>query len=78
MLVLDELALFTGDTLFIESVGRPDLADRAAEFADELYHSLHDKVLAHPDQILVLPAHFGAGVEVVVDELRRRPARGAA
>lgn len=69
MLVLDELALFTGDTLFIESVGRPDLADRAAEFADELYHSLHEKVLAHPDQILVLPAHFGVGVEVVADEL---------
>jgi glyoxylase-like metal-dependent hydrolase (beta-lactamase superfamily II) len=57
-------AVFTGDTLFLESVGRPDLADRAEAFARALYRSLHDKVLALPDTALVLPAHVGQGVEV--------------
>ena len=63
-LVLGESAIFTGDTLFLESVGRPDLADRAEEFAHELYTSLHDKVLTLPDGALVLPAHFSELVEV--------------
>ena len=67
--VLDDLALFTGDTLFVESVGRPDLADKAEEFADDLYRSLHERVLAHDDEMLVLPAHFGPSVEVRLDEL---------
>jgi glyoxylase-like metal-dependent hydrolase (beta-lactamase superfamily II)/rhodanese-related sulfurtransferase len=61
---LDGLALFTGDTLFVESVGRPDLADKAEEFADDLYRSLHERVLSHDDATLVLPAHFGPSVEV--------------
>ena len=69
MFVLDDLALFTGDTLFVESVGRPDLTDKAEEFADDLYRSLHEKILAHPDETLVLPAHFGPGVTVTEDEL---------
>lgn len=62
--LLGDDAIFTGDTLFLESVGRPDLADRAEEFARELFHTLHDKVLSLPDGALVLPAHFGAAVEV--------------
>jgi glyoxylase-like metal-dependent hydrolase (beta-lactamase superfamily II)/rhodanese-related sulfurtransferase len=69
MLVLDTLALFTGDTLFVESVGRPDLAEHAREFAEVLYRSLHDKVLEHADEILVLPAHFGAQLRVEPGEL---------
>ncbi len=56
--------LFTGDTLFIGDVGRPDLAiskDRSTqELAGMLYHSLHDKVMPLPDEIIVYPAH-GAG-----------------
>ena len=66
---LGDGVLFTGDTLFIESVGRPDLADKAAEFAEALYESLHAKVLAHPDDALVLPAHFGPSVEVHGDQM---------
>jgi glyoxylase-like metal-dependent hydrolase (beta-lactamase superfamily II)/rhodanese-related sulfurtransferase len=69
MLVLDDLALFTGDTLFVEGVGRPDLADRAEEFAAELYHSIHERILSRPDSMLVLPAHFGARVDVREGEL---------
>ena len=61
---LGDEVLFTGDTLFIESVGRPDLADRARSFAASLYDSLHTTVMAHPEGTLVLPAHFGPSVTV--------------
>jgi glyoxylase-like metal-dependent hydrolase (beta-lactamase superfamily II) len=63
-LVLGDGAVFTGDTLFLESVGRPDLAERADEFAHALYGSLHDKLLTLDDGVLVLPAHYGQVVDV--------------
>jgi glyoxylase-like metal-dependent hydrolase (beta-lactamase superfamily II) len=62
--VLGESAAFTGDTLFLESVGRPDLADQATAFAHALYRSLHDKLLTLPDETMVLPAHFSSAVGV--------------
>ena len=65
-------ALFTGDTLFLESVGRPDLADQAEPFARSLFHSLHERVLPLDDDTLVLPAHYGDGVEVHAGELVSR------
>lgn len=60
-----DYALFSGDTLFIGDVGRPDLAQKAANMTMEqlagiLYHSLRDKVMTLPDDVLVYPAH-GAG-----------------
>jgi glyoxylase-like metal-dependent hydrolase (beta-lactamase superfamily II) len=64
MYQLGQRAIFTGDTLFLESVGRPDLADEAEGYAHHLFHSLHDRVLPLNDDIMVFPAHFGAGVEV--------------
>ena len=57
-------AVLTGDTLFIDGVGRPDLAERAEEFARDLYRSLHTKVLALPAEAIVLPAHYGDAVEI--------------
>lgn len=58
----DPIAALTGDTLFIGDVGRPDLCDTKtpAELAALLYDSLHRKILALPDEVLVYPAH-GAG-----------------
>ena len=57
-------AVFTGDTLFIGDVGRPDLMASvgvsAAELAGRLYRSLREKLLSLPDATLVYPAH-GAG-----------------
>ncbi|MEY3340681.1 MAG: Beta-lactamase hydrolase-like protein [Actinomycetota bacterium] len=57
-------AVFTGDTLFIGDVGRPDLLASVGHEADDLgrmlYSSLRDKLLALPDSTLVYPAH-GAG-----------------
>jgi glyoxylase-like metal-dependent hydrolase (beta-lactamase superfamily II) len=68
MYQLAEHAIFTGDTLFLESVGRPDLADQAEGYAHHLFHSLHDRVLPLDDRIVVFPAHFGQGVEVHAHE----------
>ena len=61
---LGESAVFTGDTVFLESVGRPDLADQAESFAHQLYRSLHERVLPLGDDVTVFPAHYGAGVSV--------------
>ena len=60
-----ETALFSGDTLFLGDVGRPDLAQKAAdmtmeELAGLLYESLNNKILPLADDIIVYPAH-GAG-----------------
>jgi glyoxylase-like metal-dependent hydrolase (beta-lactamase superfamily II)/rhodanese-related sulfurtransferase len=56
--------VLTGDTLFIGDVGRPDLLATvgvtAEELGQQLYHSLHDKLLTLPDAAKVYPAH-GAG-----------------
>lgn len=69
---LGEYAIFTGDTLFLESVGRPDLADQAEGYAHHLYHSLHERVLPLDDEVLVFPAHYGPGVEVHAHEFVAR------
>src|SRR6266478_17804 len=55
-------AVFTGDTLFVGDVGRPDLSgDRSPqELAAMLYQSLHEKLLRLPDETEIFPAH-GAG-----------------
>ena len=57
-------AVLTGDTLFIGSVGRPDLMASVGVTADALgsmlYDSIHEKLLALPDATLVYPGH-GAG-----------------
>lgn len=60
-----DVALFSGDTLFIGDVGRPDLAQKAAhmtqeELAGTLFDSLRNKVMPLNDDIIVYPAH-GAG-----------------
>jgi len=61
-----ETSLFTGDTLFIGDVGRPDLAQKViAELTQEklasmMYDSLHDKIMPLDDDIIVYPGH-GAG-----------------
>jgi glyoxylase-like metal-dependent hydrolase (beta-lactamase superfamily II)/rhodanese-related sulfurtransferase len=61
-----EYAIFTGDTLFIGDVGRPDLAQKVVEdltqekLAGHLYDSLRNKIMPLPDDVIVYPAH-GAG-----------------
>lgn len=62
-----DTALFTGDTLFIGNVGRPDLREKAGnmtakrkELASDMYHTIKNKFTDLPDDALVYPAH-GAG-----------------
>ncbi len=53
--------LFTGDALFLRSVGRPDLeaSDAAVrEYAAQLHATLHDRVLSLPDTTAIVPGHF--------------------
>lgn len=68
-LLLDEKgkenAIFSGDTLFIGDVGRPDLAQKAGvvtteDLAGWLFDSLRNKIMTLPDDVIVYPAH-GAG-----------------
>jgi glyoxylase-like metal-dependent hydrolase (beta-lactamase superfamily II)/rhodanese-related sulfurtransferase len=58
-------AIFSGDTLFLGDVGRPDLAQKAAhmtqeQLAETLYDSLRNKIMPLADDVIVYPAH-GAG-----------------
>jgi len=55
-------AIFTGDTLFVGDVGRPDLSGdhTPQQLAAMLYQSLHEKLLRFPDDTVIYPAH-GAG-----------------
>lgn len=58
-------AIFTGDTLFLGDVGRPDLAQESLgiskeELAGKLFESLRNKIMPLPDEVLVYPGH-GAG-----------------
>ncbi len=60
-----EHAIFSGDTLFLGDVGRPDLAQKAAsmtqeELAGTLYDSLRQKIMKLPNETIVYPGH-GAG-----------------
>ncbi|MBR9861673.1 MBL fold metallo-hydrolase [bacterium] len=60
-----DYAIFSGDTLFLGDVGRPDLAQKAAsmtqeELAATLFHSLRNKIMPLDDDVIVYPAH-GAG-----------------
>lgn len=67
-LLLDEQgekhSIYTGDTLFINDVGRPDLAVKTdlsrEDLARHLYDSLHNKIMPLPDSVIVYPGH-GAG-----------------
>ena len=58
-------AIFSGDTLFLGDVGRPDLAQKGSDMTSQdlagmLYDSLRSKIMVLPDDVIVYPAH-GAG-----------------
>ncbi|RYY36182.1 MAG: MBL fold metallo-hydrolase [Sphingobacteriaceae bacterium] len=58
-----EVAIFTGDTLFVGDVGRPDLREstgisaKKEELARQLYHSTREKLMKLPKSVVVYPAH---------------------
>jgi glyoxylase-like metal-dependent hydrolase (beta-lactamase superfamily II)/rhodanese-related sulfurtransferase len=56
--LVNDRYLFTGDSIFIVSVARPDLGGRGQEWVPIHYESLYKKLLVLPDETLVFPAHF--------------------
>ena len=60
----NQIALFSGDTVFMGDVGRPDLAQKSdlskEDLAGHLYESIHNKILKLDDNVIIYPAH-GAG-----------------
>jgi len=62
--VIDGQYLLTGDILFIDSIGRPDLAGHAEDWAGDLRETLYSKYKELSGELVVLPAHF-----MIMDEL---------
>jgi glyoxylase-like metal-dependent hydrolase (beta-lactamase superfamily II)/rhodanese-related sulfurtransferase len=61
--VVDDKLVFSGDTLFVEGIGRPDLRDQVEEFAAKLYDTLHNKLLKFSDETKIFPTHHSEGVK---------------
>lgn len=57
--VIDDKYIFCGDILFVDGIGRPDLRDKAQEFAPILYQTLHEKLLKFATDAKIFPTHRG-------------------
>lgn len=64
-LVIDDRYVFCGDILFVEGIGRPDLRDKAEEFANDLFETLHKKLLKLPTEVKIFPTHHGEGIKPI-------------
>ncbi|MFI8495876.1 MBL fold metallo-hydrolase [Peribacillus butanolivorans] len=62
--VVDEKFLLSGDILFIDSIGRPDLAGLAEDWVGELRETLYTRYRELSDELIVLPSHF-----MIIEEL---------
>ncbi|MBE4909468.1 MBL fold metallo-hydrolase [Bacillus luteolus] len=62
--VVDSVFLLSGDILFIDSIGRPDLAGMAEDWVGDLRESLYKRYRELSDELVVLPAHF-----MIIEEL---------
>jgi len=62
--IIDNKFLLSGDILFIESIGRPDLAGLAEDWVSDLRETLYDRYKNLPEDLVVLPAHFGKITEL--------------
>ena len=56
--VVDERFMISGDTVFIVSIGRPDLGKQVVEWAKTLYSTLKTKISTLPEDLVVLPGHY--------------------
>ncbi|MEH7229978.1 MBL fold metallo-hydrolase [Bacillus safensis] len=56
--IVDNQFLLSGDILFIDSIGRPDLAGMAEDWVDDLRETLYERYMALSKEYIVLPAHF--------------------
>ncbi|PLR90001.1 MBL fold metallo-hydrolase [Bacillus sp. T33-2] len=62
--VVDEKYLLSGDILFVDSIGRPDLAGLAEDWVGDLRETLYKRYRELSDELIVLPAHF-----MIIEEL---------
>jgi glyoxylase-like metal-dependent hydrolase (beta-lactamase superfamily II) len=62
--IVDETFLLSGDILFIDSIGRPDLAGLAQDWVGDLRESLYKRYRELSEELVVLPAHF-----MIIEEL---------
>ncbi|MGY8621576.1 MBL fold metallo-hydrolase [Bacillus safensis] len=65
--IVDNQFLLSGDILFIDSIGRPDLAGLAEDWVGDLRETLYDRYMALSKELIVLPAHFMIMEEVNED-----------
>ena len=56
--LIGEKYMISGDTVFIVSIGRPDLGKMVVEWAQMLYDTLHRRISVMPDDLIVLPGHY--------------------
>jgi glyoxylase-like metal-dependent hydrolase (beta-lactamase superfamily II)/rhodanese-related sulfurtransferase len=62
--LLDGGYLLTGDTLFVASVGRPDLGGHVVEWGHSLFDSLQRRLADLPGETVILPAHYGGVADI--------------
>jgi len=67
--LIDNQYLVTGDTVFILSIGRPDLGGKAEEWAKLLYNTLKTKIAGLSDDLVILPGHYIEWSEANSDQL---------
>ncbi|PCK13579.1 hypothetical protein CEY07_01060 [Bacillus safensis] len=65
--IVDNQFLLSGDILFVDSIGRPDLAGLAEDWVGDLRETLYDRYMALSKELIVLPAHFMVMEEVNED-----------
>lgn len=68
-LIADELLALTGDFLFVQSIGRPDLGGKSAEWAKLLWQSLEGVRQSWRGELLILPAHYASEAERRADRV---------
>ncbi|QJC53215.1 MBL fold metallo-hydrolase [Paenibacillus albicereus] len=71
--IIDGSYLLTGDILFVDSIGRPDLAGSAQDWVGDLRETLYVRYRALSEELLVLPAHFMVMEELNADGTVSRP-----
>ncbi|MFC3039401.1 MBL fold metallo-hydrolase [Virgibacillus xinjiangensis] len=59
-LIIEDKYLLTGDILFIQSIGRPDLAGKAEDWVGDLHETLYKRYKELSDDLIVLPAHYSS------------------
>lgn len=63
-LLINDRYFLSGDTIFVQSVGRPDLGGKARDWAGDLFETLYARLGDLKDDVLVLPAHYSSPDEI--------------